>query len=470
MEQLFLEENLWRGGVWLDDVLLKKIIQPSFEWISCWNPDKLYLPMKVKEGRDCRVCVSVGEYVEKYGIVGIREGEKIQDHHVVRSDLPGYVAAIGRKQTGYRTYEEYVELEVCAGKEKKRLEYYPCSEKIDDLREMQEALAGSGIPGINGILFDGSRRRQCEIIILNAAVDDPSVLYDLLMIRERPGQLLYGLLIFLQLLGGEKILIIACRRQQSAVENLTKAAEKYFTGEIMDRISVIFVQDTYPGGKDELLVRNLAKWVKDRNWVILHVDQVLGAYDMVYDHKPWTRRRFLMGGCMPVNGCYEFPIGTSLKEVLKGLNENWLQHAGILVDGGLMAGYTVDPEHSIIHSGMRSLLILPRIEENEQSCQTCGGCSDVCPAGLVPWDLRHRKDRDLCMGCGCCSYICPSRRRLKEYVQRGGRPQAGGGRGNYIELTGEIRHLPPAMMTGYSSPYIRRASSPFTCILSPFQL
>ena len=191
---------------------------------------------------------------------------------------------------------------------------------------------------------------------------------------------------------------------------------------------------------------------------------------MVYDHRPWTRRRFLLGGCMPVNGFYELPIGMALKDTIKLLKSPWLRASGILINGGLMAGYTMNPANAVVDSGMCSLLILPRIEENEHPCLKCSRCADICPVGIIPWEGRHGADLSECLGCGSCSYICPSRRRLKEYVQRGGRPDMDDSRGNYIELPEIDCPLPSVMVTGYSSPYIRRAGSPFTCILSPFKL
>ncbi|MGN0202980.1 MAG: hypothetical protein ACI4BB_00455 [Coprococcus sp.] len=470
MEQLFLEDNLWHGGVFLDDEVFSKIIQPSFEWMPSRNPDKLYLPMKMRNDSACRVCVSVGEYVGKYGIVGIREGGSAQDYHVVRTDLPGYVVGIIREQTGFRTFEEYVELKVCDREEKGQQEYFPCSEKADDMIKIREVLMSSGIPGINRILFDGEKQRKCDVIILNAVMDDPSLMFDYLMIKERPGQLLYGLLIFLRMIEAEKIMVVAGKRQQNVIKELINAAYKYFASELRDRISFVFVPDIYPGGRDEMVLQNLTEWIQGRTWVILHVDQVMGAYDMVYDHRPWTRRRFLIGGCMPVNGCYELPIGMVLKDAVQLLRGIWLRTSGILIDGGLMAGYAVNPVNAVVHSDMRSLLILPRIEENEQACLRCSRCADICPVGIVPWVEQCEDKLSECLGCGSCSYICPSRRRLKEYVQRGGRPSTDVNQKNYIELPETDCQLPSVVVTGYSSPYIRRASSPFTCILSPFKL
>lgn len=470
MKQRFLKENRWCGGIFLDDDIFRNIVQPSFCRIPSGKTDKLYLPMKIKDDEACQVNVSVGEYVNKYDIIGIREGKKLQDFHVVRTDLPGYVEAIDRKQTGYRTFEEYVELKICAEGESRKDESNEGRGQISDLAKTREILAGSGIPEINRILFEGGVQRKCEVIILNAVMDDPSLFYNILMMKEHPGQLLYGLLIFLRVLEAGEIFIVVGERQQDSVKYVMRAADRFFVPEMREKISFIYVPDTYPGGRDEFVLQNLAEWVTGRSRVMLHADQVLGAYDMIYDHKPWTRRRFLLGGCTDMNGCYELPIGASLKETVYHPYEKWLRVSGVLIDGGLMAGYAINPECAVARSDMQSVLILPRMEENEQTCLACMKCEQICPSGILPWKDQHDKDWQRCLGCGSCSYVCPSRRRLREYVQRGGRPGNSAGRGSYIDLPEKGCQLMSSVVTGYSSPYIRQAQSPFTCILSPFKL
>ena len=69
------------------------------------------------------------------------------------------------------------------------------------------------------------------------------------------------------------------------------------------------------------------------------------------------------------------------------------------------------------------LVVLEGYHPVESNCIRCGGCANVCPAGLSPFkiDKAYRKNRlDLCqaldatecIACGCCSYICPAKREL----------------------------------------------------------
>lgn len=474
MKQQYLKENLWQGGVHLDGDMFREIVQPSFCCVKVPEPERLWLPMKNEDGPPCRVSASVGDYVEKYAIVGIRDTGILEDFHVVRTALPGRVTAIGQEQTGYRAFAEYVEIEACEQERSDNTGWqmpFVCGKGEKDLVRMRAELMHSGIPGVNRILFEGSQVRCCDLLVLNAVVDDPSIFYDSLMIKERPGQLLYGLLIFFRLLGAERIVIAVSGREKEAVRRLLAASRRYFTEDVRRKMSVIGVPDIYPGGRDELLAVNLQMELKNRKCVMVYPDQVFGAYDMIYDQKPWVSRRLMVGGCTSANGCYDVPIGMGLGELGKLYRECQPLSAYVLIDGGLMAGKAIDPEKAVVHGEMRSVIILPRVEENEQSCIACHRCAEVCPVAIRPYMEVTEADRMRCVGCGNCSYICPSRRRLKEFILRGcNRKHAESCQDGYIYLPGNECKLLPAVMTGYSSPYIRLAKSPFTCILSPFKL
>ena len=69
------------------------------------------------------------------------------------------------------------------------------------------------------------------------------------------------------------------------------------------------------------------------------------------------------------------------------------------------------------------VLVLPDSKWEEQPCIRCSGCANVCPAGLVPYQIEfafQEEDYDLCeelyasecIACGSCSFICPARREL----------------------------------------------------------
>lgn len=516
MEQQYIQENLWNGGVHLDEQMFREIAGPSFccqkaslSYQSVPDPMNICLEMRDDSGAPCNVLVKEGEHVRKWDIIGVRDPGIPQDYHVIRTGISGIVTAVRRERTGYNSYTKYVDIQACDEGEyeieladiandawsgdakglqgKNHANELVCKWLAEDYIEhdwrrladdrLCVLLQQSGIPGISKVLFHGAGRRRCQVVILNAIVDDPSLFYNSLMLRERPGQILYGLFIFLRLLGAEHVMITAMQYQASEVQRFLQGAERYFDAKMRQRISVVFVPDKYPGGRADLLMANLNSKLRGQTGTIVSVDQSIGAYNMLYDHKPWVSRRLLVGGCTDVGGYYEVPVGMALSDLPSLYNICRPISAYVIIDGGLMAGKALNPEHARVHSGMQSIIVLPRLEENEQLCRHCGQCAAVCPAGLHPQDGCMEAERGLCIGCGSCSYICPSRRRLTEFMVRGcqkvcdvkGQNNEGEVPKGYVYLPADCG-LQPAAATGYSAPYIRLARQPFTCILSPFQL
>ena len=44
---------------------------------------------------------------------------------------------------------------------------------------------------------------------------------------------------------------------------------------------------------------------------------------------------------------------------------------------------------------------------DEEKCDACGACRDVCPDGAISVDQTARVDRERCTGCGRCVAECP---------------------------------------------------------------
>jgi NAD-dependent dihydropyrimidine dehydrogenase PreA subunit len=58
---------------------------------------------------------------------------------------------------------------------------------------------------------------------------------------------------------------------------------------------------------------------------------------------------------------------------------------------------------------MRYLSGVTTLEYNEQKCQGCGKCVEVCPHGVFVMDngLSKLIDKDACIECGACQKNCP---------------------------------------------------------------
>lgn len=71
------------------------------------------------------------------------------------------------------------------------------------------------------------------------------------------------------------------------------------------------------------------------------------------------------------------------------------------------------------------------IHGERRACVACGYCEDVCPVGILPYDLHRYVERNLidekllrygalrCIDCNLCSYVCPSKIPLARLIADG---------------------------------------------------
>ena len=149
---------------------------------------------------------------------------------------------------------------------------------------------------------------------------------------------------------------------------------------------------------------------------------------MILGGMPLIQRIVTVTGCVKEPGNYLVPVGTSAKELLT-LCGGVTAEKNRIIAGGPMTGpcvasdWTEEEELFYVTKNTSGILVLPDSRQEESPCMRCGGCENVCPAGLTPYaiDFAFREeDYDLCeslyasecIACGCCSYTCPAKREL----------------------------------------------------------
>ena len=122
------------------------------------------------------------------------------------------------------------------------------------------------------------------------------------------------------------------------------------------------------------------------------------------------------------------PVGTSARDLIR-LSGGVTEEKNRIIAGGPMTGpcaashWNGGDELFYITKSTSGILVLKDSSSQEQPCIRCSGCENVCPAGLVPYQIDIAfldEDYDLCeklyasecIACGCCSYICPAKREL----------------------------------------------------------
>lgn len=218
---------------------------------------------------------------------------------------------------------------------------------------------------------------------------------------------------------------------------------------------------TYPYNNPAILARHLGLH-KDRGpvWSV-RTEGVLAIDRALTLTKPCTVRIVAIGGPgvdKPVH------VLTMTGYPVHAIRDMFIEKTGMrVINGGILSGTQVDPDHEGLETECRGLTVIPELEEREflgfvrpgydresysgsylsalrgrfceklttavrgegRPCVSCNYCEEVCPAGIMPHYIHKNlyKDLidevnearvDLCVGCGLCSYVCPSKIELRE--------------------------------------------------------
>lgn len=301
----------------------------------------------------------------------------------------------------------------------------------DIIKGMEEG----GLVGMGGAGFPTYIKYQTDLpietVLINGAECEPFLTCDYRLMIECPAGIINGARLMKKAAKAEKAYICIEDNKPEAVKSLNAVLENCRE----DGIEVKVLPTKYPqGGERQLIQAVLGREVPAGSVpaavgaIVSNAATAKATADIVLGKKPLDSRVVTVTGCVKEPGNFLVPVGTAAKELLKlcgGITE---EHHRI-IGGGPMTGPFIisdwDGEEELFCIGKNTsgILVLPDKRLEESPCIRCGGCEQVCPAGLIPYqidfayleddmDLCERLHASECIACGCCSYICPAKREL----------------------------------------------------------
>lgn len=301
----------------------------------------------------------------------------------------------------------------------------------DIIRGMEEG----GLVGMGGAGFPTHIKYKTDLpieaVLVNGAECEPFLTCDYRLMLECPAGILNGVRLMKKAARAEKAYICIEDNKPEAVKSLNAVLE----GCKEEGIEVKVLPTKYPqGGERQLIQAVLGREVPAGSFpaavgaMVSNIGTAKATADMVLGKKPLNSRVVTVTGCVKEPGNFLVPVGTTAKELIElcgGITE---KHHRI-IGGGPMTGscitYDWDGREELFCIGKNTsgILVLPDYQTEESPCMRCGGCEQVCPAGLVPYQIDfayQEEDFDLCeslhasecIACGCCSYTCPAKREL----------------------------------------------------------
>jgi len=390
--------------------------------VQPFSPKTVRIPMNMHLGAPSAPCVQAGDRVrigqviaETVGPLGVKVHASVSGRVTSVSEARGGAAAVVEIENDFQS--EWVPLTPLGD-----------AESVEPAAILT-AVQAAGLCGMGGAGFPTHVKMcipcgdQCELVLLNGAECETHMTSDHRLMVEHPGKVLAGLRAAMRAFGAEKGVVAIEDNKPDAIEAVEKAAAG------RPGVSVRRLATRYPQGGEKQLIQAVTgrevpsgKLPIDLGFVVLNVATAAAVADAVELGKPLVERIVTVTGRVAKPANLLVPIGTKAGDAIEfcgGLTGD----ARVVLGGAMMGMCATGPEAPITKGVGGIVAFSPEEAPDPTPCIRCGRCAQVCPAGLVPYEmeayiLAHRLDRAEAIGvmdcilCGCCSYICPARRTL----------------------------------------------------------
>ena len=385
-------------------------------------PKSVRIPMNMHLGAPSRPIVQEGEHVKIGQLIAESEGHLGVKVH---ASVSGAVTEVRPAKNGAPASiaiendfkDEWVELKPLG------------SVDDSDAGQILSAIEAAGLSGMGGAGFPTHVKMcipcgdLCQMVILNGAECETHLTSDHRLMLEQPERIYKGLRAAMRAFGTDKGVVAIEDNKPDAVETMRKTVAG------KDGVSVMMLATRYPQGGEKQLIQAVAgrevpagKLPIDAGVVVLNVATAAAVADAVELGKPLVERIVTVTGRVKRPANIRVPIGTSVGEILEfcgGVEKK----AKVVLGGAMMGGCAEDTDTPITKGTGGVVVYLPEDLPEPTPCIRCGRCAQVCPAGLVPYEMEAfilskqlNKAEEIgvmdCILCGCCSYICPARRKL----------------------------------------------------------
>ncbi|MDD5923172.1 MAG: electron transport complex subunit RsxC [Clostridia bacterium] len=400
-------------------------------------PERVEISMNQNIGDDCIPTVKVGDSVYVGQIIG--DSDKFLSVPI-HSSVSGVVEKINKRKD-YSGRESDVIVIKSDGLMTPIDGIKP--HKVDNLKELTEAVRASGLVGLGGAGFPAHVKlnvpegKSVDTLIINCAECEPYITADHREAIENSWDVFSGIYAFKDIIGIKRVIIGVEDNKPDAIDVLKQIADnpKYDPD---DMVRVLPLKASYPYGAEKVLVKACTNRViptgglpVDVGCIVMNITSVSFISRYMKNGMPLVSKRITVDGSAvkePKNVIA--PIGTSIKDIVEfcgGLKSD----AKKIILGGPMMGTTVSSDSEVIKKNTNAVLLFDEEESNlmrETDCIRCGKCASSCPMKLTPPIINtYMKQKDInrleklgvmtCMECGCCAYSCPAGKHLVQMMR-----------------------------------------------------
>jgi len=398
-------------------------------------PAELVLPLRQHAGKPAKLCVKIGDHVERGDKVGEADGFMSVPIHASAS---GTVTDVVWWPHPDGTMAESVIIAVDPfAPQVPRPRLVPHWEGLN-IEQVVQAVQDAGVVGLGGAAFPTHvklappKDHEVHTLIINGAECEPYLTSDHRTMVEYPKRVHFGIRVMMQTMGVKKCVIGVEKNKPDAIEALRANVP-----EDLD-ITILPLTVKYPQGAEKMLIKAVTgvevpsgKLPVTVGVVVQNVGSVAAIAEVFETGLPLIERIVTVSGHglrKPAN--LIVPVGTMLRDLL-AYCDGVTPDAAEVVMGGPMMGNAISNLDAPVVKGTTGIVVLEKAETRSAQvypCIHCGRCLDACPVFLNPSLMgdfarvqRYEDMVDLhladCMLCGSCAYVCPSNIPLSQLFQ-----------------------------------------------------
>jgi electron transport complex protein RnfC len=398
-------------------------------------PDEIVLPLRQHAGKPAKLCVRVGDRVERGDKVGEADGVMSVPIH---ASAAGTVVDVDWWPHPDGTMAESVRIEVDRfAVQVPRPRLVPRWEGLTT-DQVVCAVQEAGVVGLGGAAFPTHvklappKDHVVHTLIINGAECEPYLTSDHRTMVEYPERVHFGIRVMMHAIGVKKCVIGVEKNKPDAIEALRRTLPADLD------ITVLPLTVKYPQGAEKMLIHAVTgvevpsgKLPVTVGVIVQNVGSVSAIAEVFETGLPLVERIVTVSGHglqKPAN--LIVPVGTKLRDLLAHC-EGVTSDAAEVILGGPMMGQAVSNLDAPVIKGTTGVVVLESYETRDAQvfpCIHCGRCLDACPVFLNPSLLgdfarvqRYEDMVDLhladCMLCGSCAYVCPSNIPLSQLFQ-----------------------------------------------------
>ncbi|MDY0037673.1 MAG: electron transport complex subunit RsxC, partial [Zoogloea oleivorans] len=297
----------------------------------------------------------------------------------------------------------------------------------------------AGVVGLGGAVFPSylklkpGKEGKLKTLVINGAECEPFITCDDMLMRERAGDMLKGILAMRHMLQAEEVLIGIEDNKPQAVA----AVQAAIAASGQSGIEAVAIPTRYPAGGAKQLIRVLTgievphgRRSTDFGVQCFNVGTAFSIYEALELGRPLISRLVTVAGNVDAPRNYDVLIGTPMDHLVRLAGPRADTDRYIM--GGPMMGVRLPAFDVPVVKATNCILVgseaMFPAPAPEMPCIRCGECAKACPADLAPFELywfsrskNFGKAQEYhlfdCIECGCCSFVCPSHIPLVDYYR-----------------------------------------------------